>query len=54
MLAREVADLAGRGVRGVAGRGLTAGVGVQVGLGAGAVAVGGDRLVVDVVDLRQR
>ena len=50
VFARQVADLAGFGVGGVAGGDLAAEVGVQVGFGAGAGTVGWDGLVVDVVD----
>ena len=46
----EVADLALFRLRRVARRGFTADSGVEVGKGTGAVAVGGDGLVVDVVN----
>lgn len=48
--AGEVADLAGLRLGGVAGGLFAALVGVEVGARRGAVAVGGDGLVVDVVD----
>ena len=50
VLACEIADLAGEGGDGVARRNLAALEGIQVPKGTGAVAVGGDGLVVDVVD----
>ena len=50
VLAAQVADLAGCGVRGFADGGFAADVGVEVGAGCGAVAVGGDGVYVDVVD----
>jgi len=49
MLAGQIAHLACLRLGRVAGRHLAADVGVKMGKGAGAVAVGGDGLVVDVV-----
>lgn len=53
VLAGQVADLARLRARGVAGGHLAALEGVEVREGPGAVAVGGDGLVVDVVDCRR-
>ena len=50
MLASEITDLARLGLGRIAGRLLAALGGVQVSEGAGAVAVSGNRGVVDVVD----
>jgi hypothetical protein len=50
VLAGQVADLAGLGQGGVAGRGLAADERVQMPESLGAVAVGRDRSCVDVVD----
>ena len=52
VLAGEIPDLAGLRVGVVAGGDLTADVGVDVGAGGGAVAVGGDRHGVNVVHCR--
>jgi hypothetical protein len=51
VLAAQVADLAGLWALVVAGNGLAADVGVEMGLGGGAVAILGNRGGVDVVGL---
>ena len=50
VFAREITDLTLLGLRDLAWRGFATDGRVKVGEGAGAVAVGGDGLVVDVVD----
>jgi hypothetical protein len=50
VFAREIADLAGSGSRSVAGRSLATDEGVNVSTGGSAVAIGGDGVIMNVVN----